>query len=133
MTIELLDHIWVNLINTGVRMETFVTEVRLHDGKFTNFLGFIRDLSKTFGRKTAASPPPVTASEASARDYKCSECFSLVPGQGANPIGGGKFVPCVCASPEWVEAQRARGVFGLDGGSAGRESAVPSLVLVGGR
>ena len=52
-----------------------------------------------------------TAAEAAARDYKCLRCFSRTPGESAVPSQGGKLVPCECASPEYIERQRARGVF----------------------
>ncbi len=53
---------------------------------------------------------PVTSAEAAVRDYKCSICHSVTPGEGAI-LRNGVWVPCECASPEWIAHQRERGVF----------------------
>jgi hypothetical protein len=112
ITIELLHAIRVNLELSGVSVGDFVVEVRKHtQNKWRNPAGFLRDLSKRFRTKTRAAAGPVTAAEAEAKGYRCSICHSTVPGEGAVPDGNGTFVPCTCASQDWIEQQRERGVF----------------------
>jgi len=112
ITIVVLDAIRVNLEVSGVSVGDFVAEVRKHSAnEWRNPAGFLRDLSKRFRTKIRTAPEPVTAAEAAAKNYRCSACHSRTPGEGAVPAEGGKLAPCVCASPEWIAAQRARGVF----------------------
>ena len=107
-----LDAIESNLVAGGVTWEAFMDEVRRHAWKrVTNPVGFLKNFSKTFRLKTQAASAPVTAAEAAAGDYKCPKCFSRTPGEGAVPSQGGKLVPCECAGPDYIERQRARGIF----------------------
>jgi hypothetical protein len=112
ITTELLHAIRVNLELSGVSVGDFVVEVRKHtQNKWRNPAGFLRDLSKRFRSKTRAAADPVTAAEAEAKNYRCPICGSTVRGQGGVPDGNGSFVPCNCASPDWIAQQRARGIF----------------------
>jgi hypothetical protein len=112
ITIEVLDAIRLNLELARVTMSEFIFKVRKHAGNnWHNPAGFLRALSKRFRAKTRAAAGPVTAAEAEARNYRCPICTSTTPGEGAVPDGNGGFVPCTCASPEWIARQRARGVF----------------------
>jgi hypothetical protein len=116
ITIELLHAIRVNLELSGVGVGDFVVEVRRHtQNEWRNPPGFLRDLSKRFRAKTRPASVPVTAAEAAAKDYRCLLCHSRTAGEGAVPGEGGKPVPCVCASSEWISRQRARGVFEPEG------------------
>jgi hypothetical protein len=84
MTIDLLDVIRVNLEFTGVSMNDYVIEVKKHaQNKWRNPAGFLRNLSSRFRAKTRAATEPVTAAEATARNYRCSLCGSRVRGEGA--------------------------------------------------
>jgi hypothetical protein len=112
ITTELLRAIRVNLELSGVSVDDFVVEVRKHtQNKWRNPAGFLRDLSKRFRSKTRAAADPVTAAEAEAKNYRCPICGSTVRGQGGVADGNGSFVPCTCASPDWIAEQRGRGVF----------------------
>jgi hypothetical protein len=112
ITIAVLDAIRVNLGLNGVSPGEFVAEVRKHiSGQWRNPAGFLRDLSKRFRARTRAASDPVTAAEAEQRSYQCSICHSRVRGQGAVLDDDRNEVPCVCASLEWIERQRARGLF----------------------
>ena len=113
--IAVLDAIRVNLELTQVRMADFVAKVKkshLH-GNWRNPAGFLRDLSKRFRSKTRPASAPVTAAEAEEKNYRCQFCDSRVRGEGALLIDG-KLVPCTCASPEWIERKRERGIFALE-------------------
>jgi hypothetical protein len=111
MAVGLLDAILANLAAQGVDMADFVAEAKGHlQNKLYNPAGFLRDLSKRFRSKTQASSEPVTAAEAAARDYRCEVCGSTTPGEGVRFVDG-KFAPCSCASPEYIDRQRSRGVF----------------------
>ena len=108
----MLDAIRLNLELNRVSMAEFVAEARKHAANdWRNPPGFLRDLSKRFRAKTVAANGPVTAAEAAARDYQCSHCFSKRPGEGLLPAGNGKFRPCACAIPEYIERMRARGIL----------------------
>jgi len=108
----LLDAIRVNLEFSGVSFDEFVAEVRKHiGGQWRNPAGFLRDLSKRFRAKTRPASRPVTAAQAAEQNYQCPICHSRVRGQGAVLNADRQEVPCVCASPEWIERQRARGLF----------------------
>jgi hypothetical protein len=112
ITTELLHAIRVNLELSGVSVGDFVVEVRKHThNKWRNPAGFLRDLSKRFRAKTRAAAGPTTAAEAEAKNYRCPICGSTVRGEGGVPDGNGAFVPCACASPDWIAEQRARGIF----------------------
>src|SRR5258708_40327403 len=101
----------VNLEVARVPMGDFVELVRKHaQNDWRNPPGFLRDLSKRFRAKTRAAAGPVTAAETARKNYRCDICSSVVPGEGARLIDG-KFVPCSCASAEYIARERARGVF----------------------
>jgi hypothetical protein len=109
-----LDAIESTLVAGGVTWEAFVAEVRGHAwGSVKNPVGFLKHFSKTFRAKTQPASAPVTAAEAAARNYQCPKCFSKKPGEGSR-LEDGKPVPCECASPEWIERQRVRGVFEVE-------------------
>jgi hypothetical protein len=111
ITTELLHAIRANLELSGVSLGDFVVEVRKHTrNPWRNPPGFLRDLSKRFRAKTRHASAPLTEAEVIAKNYRCSVCRSKTPGEGAVLIEG-KSVPSECASPEWIERQRARGVF----------------------
>ena len=111
ITTELLHAIRANLELSGVSLGDFVVEVRKHtQNAWRNPPGFLRDLSKRFRAKTRLASAPLTVAEVIAKNYQCSVCHSKTPGEGAVLIDG-KSVPCECASPEWIERQRARGIF----------------------
>ena len=112
ITTELLHVIRANLELSGVSPGDFVVEVRKHtQNAWRNPPGFLRDLSKRFRAKTRQASAPLTVAEVIAKNYRCSVCHSRTPGEGAVPGQGGKLVPCECASAEYIERQRARGVF----------------------
>jgi hypothetical protein len=112
ITIHLLDAIRLNLECTTVSMSDFVVEVKKHaQNEWRNPAGFLRDLSQRFRLRTRTADRPVTAAEAQARNYKCPNCHSRIPGEGIIPAADGKFVPCTCASPEYIAHQRERGIF----------------------
>jgi hypothetical protein len=93
-------------------MEDFVSELRKHaKNAWRNPPGFLRDLSRRFRAKTRTAVRPKTAAEAAAESYKCPSCASRVPGEGALRDPDGRFVPCFCASSEYIARQRGRGVF----------------------
>ena len=111
IAVNLLDAIRANVTAQGVEMSEFVEEVRQHaQNDWRNPGGFLRDFSKGFRAKTQSSSPAITAAEAAARNYRCEVCGSRTPGEGARLIEG-KFVPCPCASAEYIARQRARNVF----------------------
>jgi len=111
MTVGLLDAIRANVAAQGTDMTEFVAEVRRHiQNRLRNPAGFLRDLSKRFRAKTQQSSEPVTAAEASIRDYRCEVCGSTTPGEGVL-FDDGRFAPCSCAGPEYIDRQRSRGVF----------------------
>ncbi|HEY1756158.1 MAG TPA: hypothetical protein VGG72_12225 [Bryobacteraceae bacterium] len=117
ITVAVLDAIRVNLEVIGVSMGDFVDEVRKHaENQWRNPAGFLRDLSRRFRSKTSVAAGPVTSAEAAVRDYRCPICYSRTPGEGAVSAGEGKLAPCSCASPMWIAAQRARGVFPPEAG-----------------
>ncbi len=112
ITIAVLDAIRVNLGLTGVSFGDFVAEVRKHiTNAWRNPAGFLLHLSKRFRARTRPASDPVTAAEAEKKNYRCSICHSTVRGQGAVLDDDRNEVPCVCASPDWIERQRARGLF----------------------
>jgi hypothetical protein len=112
ITIAVLDAIRLNLELNGVSMGDFVGEVKNHvENWWRNPAGFLRDLSKRFRAKTRSAGAPVTAAEAEEENYRCPICSSRVRGEGSRFIDG-KFVPCSCASLEYIARQRERGVFG---------------------
>jgi len=105
-----LDAIEFTLVAAGVTWETFVVELRRHAwDRVTNPVGFLKHLSKKFRLKTQPASAPVTAAETEAKKLPVSG--STVRGEGGVPDGNGTFVPCTCASPDWIAQQRARGVF----------------------
>jgi hypothetical protein len=109
-----LDAIEVMLFRQGVTWEAFVADARGHSwDRINNPVGFLKNRAKNFRGLTGASSRPVTAVEAAAQAYRCQSCGSRVPGQGAQLVGG-REVPCVCASPEYIERQRARGIFAAE-------------------
>jgi hypothetical protein len=111
ITADLLRAIRVNLELSGVSLGVFVVEARKHtQNAWRNPPGFLRDLSKRFRTKTCRASAPLTVAEVIAKNYQCPECHSKTPGEGAVLVDG-KSVPCTCASPEWIERQRARGIF----------------------
>jgi hypothetical protein len=111
ITVVLLDAIRGNLEVTRVALADFVAEARKHlRGDWRNPAGFLRDLSKRFRLKTLAASAPISAAEALVRDYRCPACFSRIPGQGAI-LDGERSIPCTCASADWIEEMRSRGVF----------------------
>jgi hypothetical protein len=106
ITLQVLGSIRANLELTLVDIREFVAEVRKHvKGDWRNPAGFLLDLSKRFVVKTKPASRPKTAAE----NYKCRSCFSNRPGEGAVPDSAGGFTPCSCASPEWIERQKAPG------------------------
>lgn len=105
ITQKLLDALRSNL--GGEITQAFISELRTHNGKFTNFPGFLLKLSR--GKARAASAPR-TVAEAAAAAYRCATCKSKVPGHGCLLVDG-KFVPCECASPEYVAEMTANGTF----------------------
>jgi hypothetical protein len=112
ITVALLAAIRENLELSGVTMGDFVADVGKHvQNEWRNPAGFLRDRSKPFHAKTRPAARPVTAAIAAAEAYRCPHCHSTIPGEGAVPGEGGTFVPCSCASPDYVARQRARGVF----------------------
>jgi len=115
ITIRVLDAIRVNLELNRVSMGEFVSVVRTHlAGQWENPAGFLRYLSKNFRAKAQPASEPITMSEAEQKNYRCLLCHSIIRGEGAVPGLEGKLVPCVCASPDWIERQRARGVFAAE-------------------
>jgi hypothetical protein len=111
ITLQVLGSIQANLELSNVTMTEFVIEVRKHvQNEWHNPAGFLLALSKRFRAKTRTAAEPVTATEAAVRDYKCSICHSTVPGEGT-VLRDRVWVPCKCASPEWIARQQARGVF----------------------
>jgi hypothetical protein len=107
-----LDAIRVNLGLTGVSFGDFVAEVQKHiTNAWRNPAGFLLHLSKRFRARTRPASDPVTAAEVEQKNYRCSICHSTVRGQGAVLDDDRNEVPCVCASPDWIERQRARGLF----------------------
>jgi DNA-directed RNA polymerase subunit RPC12/RpoP len=109
--VEVLDAIRANILASGIDMGDFVAEVKKHvKNPWRNPPGFLRDLSRKYRAKILETTAPVTAAEAAQRSYRCSICGSRVQGAGAR-LEKEQFVPCVCASPEYVARQRARGVF----------------------
>ncbi|HEV8412871.1 MAG TPA: hypothetical protein VGQ49_04700 [Bryobacteraceae bacterium] len=112
ITIEVLSAIREKLELTGVGMGEFVAALKEShiQNEWRNPAGFLRDFSKRFRSKTRVAARPVTAAEAEARDYKCPLCHSKIQGEGIVLIDG-KWVPCKCASPEYIARQRERGVF----------------------
>jgi hypothetical protein len=112
MTVEVIDAIRLNLELTGVGMSEFVAETKKHaKNEWRNPPGFLRDLSRRFRAKTCVAGGPVTAAEAAERNYLCTLCASRVRGEGAVLGEDGRPAPCACASPEWIDRQRRRGVF----------------------
>ena len=94
-------------------MRDFVAEVRKHaQNPWRNPPGFLRNLSKSFLAKTRPAGAPITAAQAAERNYRCPICGSRNPGEGARLVDG-KFVPCSCATEEYIsrERERPRGVF----------------------
>jgi hypothetical protein len=113
--IALLDAIRANLESIGVSMADFVEEARKHkNNRLKNLAGFLRDFSRSFRAKTCPAAPPVTASEAEEQNYRCPICGSRQRGEGACFVDR-KFVPCKCASSEYIARQRERGVFSSGG------------------
>ena len=112
ITIEVLRAIRETLELTGVGMGEFVSALKESHirNEWRNPAGFLRDFAKRFRSKTRVAARPVTAAEAESRDYKCPLCHSTTPGEGIVSIDG-KWVPCKCASPEYIARQRDRGVF----------------------
>jgi len=109
---DLLHVIRANLELTRVPFSEFVAEARKHyANRWKNPPGFLRDLSKRFHAKTRRASEPLTVAEAIEKDYRCPLCHSRTRGAGAVPGEREKLIPCACASPEWIERQRARGVF----------------------
>jgi hypothetical protein len=107
-----LDAIESQLSCTGVTWERFVAEARGHDWKrITNPTGFLKKLAKNFRARTQPASAAITAAEAAAKNYRCPICHSAVRGEGVVLGNDGKPTPCSCASPEYVDRQRARGVF----------------------
>jgi hypothetical protein len=112
ITIEVLSAIRETLELTSVGMGEFVSALKEShiQSQWRNPAGFLRDFSKRFRSKTRVAARPVTAAEEEARNYQCPLCHSKTRGEGA-VLTEGKWVPCACASPEWIARQRARGVF----------------------
>ncbi len=109
-----LDAIEVSLSLSGVTWEAFVEDVRAHSwGRITNPVGFLRDRAKKFRALTRRSAPSLTAAEGRTKGYRCAICGSAIPGEGARLLNG-KGVPCECATPEYIERIRRRGVFGKE-------------------
>jgi hypothetical protein len=103
-----------NLELTQVTMSEFVELVKTHlGGKWDNPAGFLRYLSKSFRVNTRSASDPLTAAAAEEKNYCCAFCGSRVRGKGALLVDG-KFVPCSCASEEYISHERARGVFAED-------------------
>ena len=106
-----LDAIESTLAGVGVTWEVFVAEVRGHAwDRVKNPVGFLKHFAQKFRAKTQPASAPVTAAEAAARDYKCPKCFTKKRGEGAVLVAC-KWVPCECASPEYIAHQRERGLF----------------------
>jgi hypothetical protein len=111
IAVAVLDAIEANLVCIGVEMAAFVEEIRRHSGNdWRNPAGFLRDLSKKFRTKTRSSAAALTAAEAEERVYRCPKCGSRKRGEGAL-LEGGRVTPCECASPEYIEHLRSRGVL----------------------
>lgn len=106
-----LDEIESHLISKGVSWEHFASEARTHSwGRIKNPIGFLKSLAKRFKLLTRPATAPVTAAEAVDQNYQCPTCNSRVKGEGAILIDG-KFQPCPCASQDYIDRQRARGLF----------------------
>lgn len=100
-----------DLESSGVSFGAFLAEVKKHSANaWRNPPGFLRSLSKRFRAKTMPASDPVTAAEAEDLNYRCPLCDSRTRGHGAHLVDG-KFVPCSCASAEWIAQQRAKGLF----------------------
>ncbi len=112
ITIAVLDVIRLNLELNRVTMGEFVSGLKTHlAGNWKNPAGFLCSLSRNFLSKSQPAADPVTAAEAADRNYRCPLCHSTVRGEGVVLGPNGKPVPCSCASPEYIERQRGRGVF----------------------
>jgi hypothetical protein len=111
ITIDLLTAIRGDLELGGVSFGAYLAEVRKHStNEWRNPPGFLRSLSQRFRAKTRPASDPVTAADADEINYRCPLCDSRIRGQGASLMDG-KFVPCSCASADWLARQRAKGVF----------------------
>lgn len=107
-----LDAIESILFGASITWETFVADIRGHSWeRIRNPIGFLKNRAKHFHALNRTCCGPVTASEAADRDYRCNECGSTVRGEGVLIGADREWVPCKCASPEYVARQRARGVF----------------------
>jgi hypothetical protein len=111
IAIDLLDAIRANVECAGGTMADFVSLLKKHiAGNWLNPPGFVRHLSQRYRSKTRVAGAPVTAAEAAAKNYRCEICSSKTPGEGI-VFADDKFAPCSCASPEYIERERARGTF----------------------
>lgn len=106
-----LDAIEASLVAAGVTWEAFAADVRAHSwDRIKNPVGFLKNRAKNFRAITRRSTAPVTAAEAAVQNYRCPICSSRTPGEGARIVSG-RWEPCTCAGPEYIQRQRARGVF----------------------
>ncbi|MEQ1949105.1 MAG: helix-turn-helix domain-containing protein [Bryobacteraceae bacterium] len=111
LPLEDLRWILENLELQGVSDEEYVLEVRKHLGNlWKNPIGMLKSLAKGFRRKVKLADPPITKSELEDRNYQCPKCSSRKRGEGVHLVAG-EFVPCECASDEFIERQRAKGLI----------------------
>lgn len=116
----------------GVSGEEYIAEVRKHSGNlWKNPIGMLKSLAKGFRRKLKPAGPPITKAQFEDLNYRCLQCTSTIRGEGAHLVAGG-FVPCECASEEFIEKLKAKGLLASSKGasqvspiSAARIASVP--------
>jgi hypothetical protein len=105
------DWIEVQIECRGIDWMAFVGDIRKHaTNKWHNPVGFVKNFVKTFRARMASAATPKTKGEVERATYKCPICYSRKRGEGARFIDG-KFVPCECASDQYIEEQIRRGIF----------------------
>jgi uncharacterized protein YdaU (DUF1376 family) len=106
ITIAVLDSIRSDL--GGEITPAFVAELRKHNGKFTNYPGFIRDLAEKFRSKMAKAAAAPVQSYVLQPEEKCKiEGCGQKPGEGL-VLRDGQFIPCPCATPLFVQQHAAK-------------------------
>lgn len=95
----------------GISREEYLVEVRKHVGnRWNNPVGFLKSIAKGFRSKLKPSSPPVTKVEFEERNYRCPKCKSTTRGEGTHLVAG-KWAPCECASEEYIERLKAKGLI----------------------